>query len=57
VLISTWCEDMAARRIWPARFRLILAELERRRLIVVDGPFAAPVDPRQHPVQMAVARA
>lgn len=57
VLLEHWRKDLAARRIWPARFRLILAEAERRHLVVIDGPFAATVDPRPHLAQMAGARA
>jgi len=44
VLTETWRDELARRGIRFGRYRLILAELERRGLVLIDGPFAQIVD-------------
>lgn len=41
VLVLALRDSLALRGIQPARFRLVLSELERRGLAQLDGPFIA----------------
>jgi hypothetical protein len=54
VFTERWRDELARRGIRFGRYRLILAELERRHLVAIDGPFAQIINERK-PARRAVS--